>query len=231
MEFKDINQILLQLNQAAAQSSLSSIEKQIILNKLASIYDEFSCSTFGTALAKGESSEVETDAVVNKVSEVVIAETVPDSIVVKDEKVEIITEKPTAEEKHEVETMPVVEQIHEMPVSIEQKPNSLLGKYENSDNTSLNQKFVGQGKGLNERVVVGDLKKAIDFNKQFVFTQELFGNDPAAYLEAINKLNQFDSIKESFDFITSELVEKYKWNMNSDTVKLFDAIIRKKFGV
>jgi hypothetical protein len=228
MEFKDINQILSQLNQAATQSSLSPIEKQVVLNKLANLYEYFSGSEALSPIVpevKHEAAPVET---IKEIMETEIIET--ELKVKKDEVESVVIVSPVIDKATEVVKESKAEKNIEL-VKEDQKANSLLGKYENSDNSSLNQKFVGQGKGLNERVAVGDLKKLIDFNRQFVFTQELFANDPAAYTEAIAQLNHFEDAQSAFNFITSELVAKYKWNMSSETFKLFDAIIRKKFGV
>jgi hypothetical protein len=58
-------------------------------------------------------------------------------------------------------------------------------------------KFTTTSKGLNDNVTEGDLKKLIDFNRQFVFIQELFGNDPKAYMEAINRLNTISNNRRS----------------------------------
>ena len=229
MKFKDINQILSQLNQAATQPSLSSIEKQVVLNKLANLYEYYSGSETLNPIVpevKHEAAPLET---IKEIMETEIIETELNELK-KDEVESVVIVSPVIDKANEVVKESKAEKNIEL-VKEDQKANSLLGKYENSDNSSLNQKFVGQGKGLNERVAIDDLKKLIDFNRQFVFTQELFANDPAAYTEAITQLNHFEDAQSAFNFITSELLAKYKWNMSSETVKLFDAIIRKKFGV
>ncbi len=225
MKFNQINQILEELKGAASYTEVSSIEKQILLNKIAEIYELLSTVNISAQTFHEEKSAVTNDVIKPEYPQ--IEEIVLEATVNKAEQhnvVEALIEDEVLLSKDKVEAQKIdhVES---------KKDESLLGKFENAANNSLNQRFVGQSKGLNERVAHGDLKKLIDFNRQFVFTHELFANDPTAYLEAINKLNDFSDVKEAFDYVVLELVPKYNWNMNSEVVKLFDSIIRQKFGV
>jgi hypothetical protein len=94
----------------------------------------------------------------------------------------------------------------------------------------LNERFQPQSKGLNERVAQGDLKKLIDFNRQFVFIQELFQNDAISYMKTIERINETEKIEDAILYLNNEIIHKYKWKPEQESVKLFEKIVRQKFG-
>lgn len=98
---------------------------------------------------------------------------------------------------------------------------------------SLNERLGPQEvkKALNDQVASRDLKTLIDFNKQIALTKELFNNDATAFATAIAKLNALKDIQQAFDFVTKELVVQYKWDKESQAVRLFDKLLRQKFGL
>ncbi len=115
-------------------------------------------------------------------------------------------------------------------ISKKAESESINEHFEN-DGSSLNDRFqLSVNKGLNERTAQGDLKKLIDFNRQFVFIQELFNNDATAYMKTIETLNNIHSLEEAFAYLNKEIVHFYKWRPDLQSVKLFEKLVRQKFG-
>lgn len=116
------------------------------------------------------------------------------------------------------------------PIAKKEENESINEHFEN-DGGSLNDRFqLSVNKGLNERTTQGDLKKLIDFNRQFVFIQELFNNDATAYMKTIEQLNNSASLEEAFAYLNKEIVHFYKWRPELQSVKLFEKLVRQKFG-
>lgn len=114
--------------------------------------------------------------------------------------------------------------------AIKEENESINEHFEN-EGASLNDRFqLSVNKGLNERTTQGDLKKLIDFNRQFVFIQELFNNDATAYMKTIEQLNNSASLEEAFAYLNKEIVHFYKWRPDLQSVKLFEKLVRQKFG-
>jgi hypothetical protein len=110
--------------------------------------------------------------------------------------------------------------------------------------SSLNEVFSGTDKSinavsgsgekkreLNDRASHRDLKSLIDLNKQHVLTSELFKGDSAAFQSAISHINDSPTIEGAFEYIKTELLPKYKWNGDMQSARLFDKLVRQKFGV
>jgi hypothetical protein len=240
----DITTILLQIELFSKQletTSLTTIERDLIKSKLLSLYEKVSLSN-PVQMPIVPTLEQSTPPAL----EVPKVELTPMPV---EEKTLPKVEEPVAVVEKIVE--PVIERVPaptivEAPVQTSQKfkrwrykkqpPSapykevSLIDRLSETDN-SLMGKFTTSSKGLNDNVTEGDLKKLIDFNRQFVFIQELFGNDPKAYMEAINRLNTIQTIEEAVKYINQELVPKYNWNKDLQSLKLFDKIIRQKFGI
>lgn len=248
----DITTILLQIDLFSKQletASLTTIDRDLIKSKLLSLYEKVSLSnpiqsTIEPTVERSSPPVVEIPkeevlalpveekplpkveipvAAPEKVTDPII-EAVPEPVVVA---APIVVEEPIEVPVPEVQKVEVQETL---TPPAPKKESSLVDRLSESDN-SLMGKFTTSSKGLNDNVTEGDLKKLIDFNRQFVFIQELFGNDPKAYMEAINRLNAMQTIEEAVKYINQELVPKYNWNKDLQSLKLFDKIIRQKFGI
>jgi hypothetical protein len=143
-------------------------------------------------------------------------------------------EEPVAEKKEQVQlTMqmkeePVIE-IVEKEVS---RPAASLNESFGGAERSLNERLsAAKGHALNDMVVRRDLKSMIDFNKQYVLTNELFKGDSQAFNTAISRINEAPNIEAAFDFIKKELLPKYKWSGEMQSARLFDKLVRQKFGL
>jgi hypothetical protein len=110
--------------------------------------------------------------------------------------------------------------------------------------SSLNEIFSGEERSLNQRASAGDkrpalndqagrkdLKSLIDFNKQYVLTNELFKGDSQAFQTAVKHINDAPTIEAAFEYIKTDLLPKYQWNGEMQSTRLFDKLVRQKFGV
>ena len=71
----------------------------------------------------------------------------------------------------------------------------------------------------------------IDFNKQYVLINELFKGDSQAFQTAVNQINDAPTIEVAFEYIKTELMPKYQWNGEMQSTRLFDKLVRQKFGM
>ena len=77
---------------------------------------------------------------------------------------------------------------------------------------------------------IRDLKKAIGVNDRFLFVNDLFRGDENMYERSIKTINGFSIYPEAQYWIQRELKVKLSWPDNSESVKLFDLLIRRRFS-
>jgi hypothetical protein len=103
----------------------------------------------------------------------------------------------------------------------------------NSEVESLNEKL------KEERVEVAtalqaspirDLKKAIGINDRYLFVNDLFRGDENMYERSLKTINGFAIYPEAQYWIDRELKVKLSWPDNSETVVLFDQLIKRRFS-
>lgn len=144
---------------------------------------------------------------------------------------EPVVERKEEKKEHTITMQPVLEFVQKEEVKA--KPSG-----------SLNDVFAGEERSLNERLSSGDkrpvlndqagrkdLKSMIDFNKQYVLTNELFKGDSQAFQSAITHINSAPNIEAAFEYIKTELLPKYKWSGEMQSARLFDKLVRQKFGL
>lgn len=214
MTIKNVLETINSLKTQLDNIELNAIERDIVKSDLASIYQLLlSNETISTPKIN-----IENQQVFNPIEKV--EETKYNAII--ENTTETSTDnqiKDTTPIKQNVENIEVVTQIEQAFIDTIEKSQTLADK------------FSSTSKGLNERAGEGDLKKLIDFNRQFVFIQELFGNDPTAYTEAIQKINNFASINEAVAYVNQQLIPRFNWNKDMPSVKLFDKILKQRFGL
>lgn len=214
MEITQFIQSIERLQIVLQTASLSAVEKDILLKKVAVLYENL-LNKYTVQRTVEAKAEVEFAVVEEKITE----------------------EKPAVAEVLATEPAKVVEEIKHQesadvryisPEKPKEEPKTLLDA--KAEKTLLNERFQPQSKGLNERVVQGDLKKLIDFNRQFVFIQELFQNDAISYMKTIERINETEKIEDAILYLNNEIIHKYKWKPEQESVKLFEKIVRQKFG-
>lgn len=98
---------------------------------------------------------------------------------------------------------------------------------------SLNDKLKQQNAELGEKLKgspIKDLRKAIGINDRFAFINELFRGDEAMYERSIKTINGFNIFPESEYWINRELMVKLGWDQDSETVKHFYQLIKRRFS-
>ena len=74
-----------------------------------------------------------------------------------------------------------------------------------------------------------DIRTRIGINDKYLFISELFANDKVAYDDAIKQLNGFNSIDEAEKWVDAELVSKYGWDKEQETVQSFYDLLNQSF--
>lgn len=77
---------------------------------------------------------------------------------------------------------------------------------------------------------VRDLKKAIGINDRYAFINELFRGDENMYERSIKTINAFNIYPEAEYWIQRELKIKIGWNEDSEIVKQFDQLVKRRFS-
>lgn len=107
--------------------------------------------------------------------------------------------------------------------------NTALANQVESLNEKLKEERVEVATAL-QGAPIRDLKKAIGINDRFLFVNELFRGDENMYERSIKTINGFSIYPEAEYWITRELKVKLSWPDNSETVKLFDQLIKRRFS-
>lgn len=79
------------------------------------------------------------------------------------------------------------------------------------------------------RSKLNDIKKAIGINERFLYANELFGGDMAAFKQAVDELNHVDSEADADRLLNEELAPKYQWNGDDETVIAFKTLVSRRF--
>lgn len=77
---------------------------------------------------------------------------------------------------------------------------------------------------------IKDLRSAIGINDKFQFIKELFGGDEKSFEVGIKIINAFKIFPEAQFYIKRELREKNNWDEESNVVKQFDQLIKRRFS-
>lgn len=124
--------------------------------------------------------------------------------------------------------------VNDIPTLTHQQPekaelNEIIGGKQESLNERLKAAHVELGTVL-QSSPVRDLKKAIGINDRYVFVNELFRGDEVMYERSIKTINTFSILPEAEYWIKRELKLKLAWNDDSETVKHFDQLVRRRFS-
>lgn len=254
MEISQLIETIERLQNDLQSVALSTIEKDILLKKIAVLYENLVATKPTNAISQATFS-IEKTAIkeqqkpvaeiieVNTTNAVIVEEK---AIVAAEETKPIVPETKTsitATEQHQIpqlesektaknadfSTLEETKEREEEEKTSVKTTHSLLDL--KAEKSSLNERFQQHTVSLNERVQQDDLRKALDFNRTILFTTELFGKDSVAFGKAIDRLNASKSIEEAFAYLNNEVIHQYKWKPESQSVKLFEKIVRQKFGL
>lgn len=125
-----------------------------------------------------------------------------------------------------VEEVPTL--THQTPTDNSQKDINESVSRPESLNERLKQSQIELSDMLTD-VPVRDLKKAIGVNDRFLFINELFRGDEAAYERSIKTINNFSIYPEAQYWIERELKIKIGWKENNPIVQQFDQLVKRRF--
>jgi len=108
----------------------------------------------------------------------------------------------------------------------------------------INELAIHQSESLNDRLKqektevvevlkhepIKDLRKAIGINDRFVFINDLFRGDEAMYERSIKTINSFYIFAEAEYWINRELIVKLGWDRDSEIVKHFYQLVKRRFS-
>lgn len=115
----------------------------------------------------------------------------------------------------------------------QEKPAKEINETAANSHTSINEKLkqskIDLGDTLTE-APVRDLKKAIGVNDRFLYINELFRGDEAAYERSIKTINGFSIFAEAEYWIERELKVKNGWDPNKEIVAHFFQLVKRRFS-
>ena len=116
-----------------------------------------------------------------------------------------------------------------LPATPKKEINDIVATGNASINDRLKQTQIDLGDTIHE-TPVKDLRKAIGVNDRFLFINELFRGDESMYERSIKTINSFSILPEAEYWIQRELKTKIGWSENSETVKQFIQLVKRRFS-
>ncbi|MEZ5083153.1 MAG: hypothetical protein R2750_06865 [Bacteroidales bacterium] len=206
--------------------NISSIERDLILEKLRNVYDIILLEKVKSVPAiESIEQHTETSRKTEKVSPAEVDEKIQEQETKQDE---IATE----------EILPVDDiKIKEPEKVIQTRTGIDLFSIEASGTKAEQKELVVDkiSKDQNMETIadkfqknkIASLKDAIGINEKFFFINELFSGELSVYNQSIEKLDQLETEAERNQFI-SNLIEKFEWDIESDAfLKLQDFVLKK----
>jgi len=246
---KEAQQLLLL---AIEKDAISSIERDIILEKLRKAYDSILFDHEVDKIVVAAHPQAQPIRVkVEKVPEIPTRPTTPEvKPQAKAEPISIPTKPHQTEYPKKFERTsifepvkkakpePITEEKKERVEEIQESKGSSIIDAPHSE--SLAEKFQGKRKFMTDSLSnqirtkpvasklqdkrIEDLTKEIGVHDKFLFIKELFNGDSKLYGQTINKVNQFDDITEALIYIQ----ENFSWNENNKAANKFIELVRRK---
>jgi hypothetical protein len=220
------------IDKALSSGKLPSIERDILLAKLAATYEEILLEKESvtakievnqpTTSEKPAEPQVKSTASYTESAKTNVAERVqPQNIeqAKHEPKAVKIDPKPTPKP-----TPPPAPQNHEESSAILADKYQGKRKFRNEVIAEQHQKADMQSKLQNKPIT--DLAKAIGINDKFLFIKELFGGDADLYNQTIKHINQLNDLNEAIIYIH----ENFEWDADNETAMAFIDLVRRKFA-
>lgn len=219
-----INKLKEQFDQQAGAEKMA-VTAQLLLSELQKNGTRHSVGANVSVVLPKVSIAV-THVVEEKVAALVPAATVSAEPINNESYFDVAAAIPTlAHQPHEVSETPVTKN--------EQKEhfefNTMLAQGSESLNDRLKENRVEVVTTL-QGSPIRDLKKAIGINDRFLFVNDLFRGDENMYERSLKTINGFSIYPEAEYWIQRELKVKLGWPEDSESVKLFDQLIRRRFS-
>jgi len=239
---------------AIEKETISSIDRDLILEKLRKAYDSMLFENEVEKPIISTPSQAQPIKVkVEKVPEIPAKPSVPEiKPQVQADPIQILSKKSAHENTKTFERTSIFDPIKKVKPEevveanrVEENPKEPQKPKEQSiletqQAESLAEKFQGKQKFMTDSLSnqirtkpvaaqlqdkpINDLTKEIGVHDKFLFIKELFNGDSKSYEDTINKVNQFDDIAKALIYIQ----ENFNWNENSKAAGKFIELIRRK---
>lgn len=113
--------------------------------------------------------------------------------------------------------------------TVSKEVNEIAASAQASVNEKLKQSRIDLGETLIE-TPIKDLRKAIGVNDRYLFINELFRGDEAAYERSIKTINSFSIFAEAEYWIQRELKVKNGWDGDNQMVAQFYQLVKRRFS-
>lgn len=204
-----------------AQLLLSELEKESEEEQQQSIYQ--AVSVFFPSSSRFNTAE----------EKIIIPEIIIEEKIVAAPEIKTEVVKPAPVLKQEKEDTTFFDPMIEIPTLAlkQQEVNETISASSESlnDKLKLNTSYKEVGSSIKSGAIK-DLRKAIGINDQYLFINELFRGDQTMYERSIKTINSFNIFGEAEFWIKRELKLKLAWPENSEVVKLFDQLVKRRFA-
>lgn len=202
---------------------ISNIERNIVLNQLAALYDEL--------LDLDISEEKVPEIIPNKPEEQSTTLDVKEIAVVERENEPVIAVQPLV-----ISETPIVEEQESQPKVVVKQQEQKVQK-EQDKTVRLGDKFAGIYKYLYDNFenqdessfarysAIDDINRAIGINDRFLFIKELFDGDKDLFGKTISTLNSCSSLDDALMYIH----ENFRWNSEEPAVKQLVLLLYRRF--
>lgn len=201
---------------------IKEIKEEAVVAQKESITTEIPEQKTSTTTKKEELLDLAPEEIV---APIVVTEVAPIEVV-KPQKVEIeITEEKLVAIEAAVEETKSVEK--NIPIKDEKAIlKDVLATNKKSVNETIStSKVTSPALGQNIVVPIANIYKAIGINDKMLFQRELFENNGAKMNSTIDQLNELSKIDDALGFLRSN----YNWDFESETVKSFINIIKRRY--
>jgi hypothetical protein len=201
---------------------LSKLEIDLVKQYLRNIYEALESNTAST-LKTETLHHIQPENIIAHVpasKEVIVEEPVKVVLPVSEPIVqEVIATQPIIEEPtHKVRTEEILVQPikHEfVPINERVQPNTTLNEKLKSAPTELQNKFSYR-----------PMKELIDFNKRFLFINELFKGSSNEFSQVVQAIDSSSTLEEATASFSS-----YNWDQSAQSTRLFQKLVRQRFGL
>jgi hypothetical protein len=191
-----------------SSDGIAEIERKIVKDYLARIYDELSAVDFISEKQEAEKNIADTKTETKTTSETATA---------KDE----IKLTETIDNRNSVDEITAkITPVEE--TSQHQSAHAILGETLQKSKRFLSDDFAESDVLLTP---IKDLNKGIGLNDKFLFAKELFGGNAQQFVNAITKINAMNSIGDAFEYIKCN----FSWQEDNPVVKHFITLVRRRF--
>lgn len=128
---------------------------------------------------------------------------------------------------------PLVPAEPELKKPLEQVPQKTLEQPQEISAASLNDRLKQEKREVSDtlqQTPIKDLRKAIGINDRYLFIQSLFKGDDVMFDRSIKTINDFAIYPEAEFWIKRELKLKLGWEDDSEAVRQFDQLVKRRFA-